>query len=338
MWMETNNRLYGRTRNPYDPSRIVGGSSGGEAAAVAAAVSPFGLGSDIGGSIRMPAFFCGVFGHKPSPGIVPNDGQFPTAHGAGQRLLATGPIARHAEDLWPLLETLSHPGALVGDPATIRVRDLVVLDVASNGRLRISDELRAAQIAAARALARRGARVREWSSRRFEHSLEIWGARMKAAGGPTFAELMGGGDGAVRPVRELLRWMAGGSEHTFPAIALALLEKLPGLTGEKARTFEAMAATLRAEVEDALDGGVLLFPSYPRTAPRHNAPLLLPVHWMYTAIFNAIELPVTQVPLGLDRCGLPLGVQVVSAPGKDALTLAVARALEEDLGGWVPTF
>lgn len=337
MWMESSNKLYGRSSNPYDAERIVGGSSGGEAAAVGAAAAPFGLGSDIGGSIRMPAFFCGVFGHKPTPGTVPNEGQFPIAHGEGNRLLATGPIARRAEDLWPLLTTLADPGTLSGDPADVSLSGITVLDVVDNGRLRVSDELRTAQQAAARALGRRGARVQPWSNRHFAKSLEIWSVRMKAAGGPTFAELMGDGRGPVRPARELARWAVGRSEHTFPAIALGLIEKLPALTGKGARSFEALADTLRAEVETALGTrGVLLFPSYPRTAPRHNVPLLLPVHWMYTAIFNALELPVTQVPLGLDSKGLPLGVQVVGARGTDALTIAVARALEDELGGWVP--
>ncbi len=71
MWIETNNRLYGRTNNPYDPARTAGGSSGGEAAVIGAGGAPVGLGSDIGGSIRMPAFFNGVFGHKPTGGLVP---------------------------------------------------------------------------------------------------------------------------------------------------------------------------------------------------------------------------------------------------------------------------
>ncbi len=82
MWWETCNLIYGQTRNPYHTGRITGGSSGGEAAAVASASSVCGLASDVGGSIRMPAFFCGVFGHKPSAGgVVPNEGQLPEAVG-----------------------------------------------------------------------------------------------------------------------------------------------------------------------------------------------------------------------------------------------------------------
>jgi fatty acid amide hydrolase 2 len=336
MWMESNNRLYGRTRNPYDPSRIAGGSSGGEGALVGIGASPFGLGSDVVGSIRMPAFFCGVFGHKPTSHAVPNDGQHPPMP-KGPGLLTTGPLARRSEDLWPLLQVLADPGAITGDPATVHLAGLCVLDVADNGRLAVSASLREAQIAAAGALERRGARVRSFGSPMFRRSLEMWSALMKAAGGPTFGEQLGDGHGRVRPLPEFLRWALGRSPHTLPAIGLAAMERLPSLSGARARELCALAPVLRAEIEDALgDRGVMLFPPYTRTAPRHNAPLLLPIQWMYTAVFNALELPVTQVPLGLDADGLPLGVQVVGARGSDAITIAVARALEEDFGGWVP--
>lgn len=79
MWMESSNKLYGRTNNPYHLSRTAGGSSGGEGALVGTGISPIGLGADIGGSIRMPAFFNGVFGHKCSADLVSNEGQFPQA-------------------------------------------------------------------------------------------------------------------------------------------------------------------------------------------------------------------------------------------------------------------
>src|SRR3954462_9743306 len=100
MWIESSNRLYGRTNNAYDPKRTAGGSSGGEGSAVGAGFAPIGLGSDIGGSIRLPAFFNGVFGHKPSPGIVPISSHFPAPTSeAAARMLAAGPLARRAEDL-----------------------------------------------------------------------------------------------------------------------------------------------------------------------------------------------------------------------------------------------
>jgi fatty acid amide hydrolase 2 len=284
----------------------------------------------------MPAFFCGVFGHKPTPGVVPNDGQFPLMPRSA-RLLATGPIARSAEDLWPILQVISDPGALAGNPDAESIEGLTVLDVASNGRLAVSPDLRRAQEAACRALAWRGAQVRAFTSPLFARSLEIWAVLMKAASDVSFGAQLGGDGPAVRPLPELGRWLLGASEHTLPAIGLALLEKMPALQGEEARRLAALGPALRGQINEALgDRGVLLFPPYTRTAPRHNTPIWFPIQWMYTAVFNAVGLPVTETPLGLDATGVPLGVQVVGAPGGDATTIAVARALEHDFGGWVP--
>ncbi len=106
MWYESSNRLHGRTGNMYHPGRMVGGSSGGEACLVSGAGAPVGLGSDVGGSIRLPAHFNGVWGHKPSGGLVPNMGQYPAVNSP---ILCTGPLTRHAVDLWPLLRLLAGP-------------------------------------------------------------------------------------------------------------------------------------------------------------------------------------------------------------------------------------
>lgn len=344
MWYESENRVYGRTNNAYSEAHIAGGSSGGEGSIVGAGASPFGLGSDVGGSIRLPAFFNGVFGHKASPGTVPNGGQFPAMEGEGNRLLATGPLSRSARDLWPLLRTLSGPsdgeptchGVLRGDPSDVAIGALDVLDVEDNGVLAVSSELRQAQYEAARALARRGAKVRRFRSARFGSSLSLWAARMAETAGASFASLLGGGK-EIFALGELARWLLGRSPHTLPALGLALVEKVPTRWLEGRVGSLAMLAALRRELDDALgESGVMLFPSFPRTAPRHREPLLRPYEFMYTALFNALELPVTQVPLGLSRAGLPLGVQVVAREGADALTVATALALEDACGGWVP--
>jgi fatty acid amide hydrolase 2 len=141
MWIESDNRVYGRTRNAYDPHRIAGGSSGGEGAAVGSGGAPVGLGSDIGGSIRLPAFFNGVFGHKPSPGLVPNTGQFPSTEGEAARMLTMGPLARRAEDLMPVVRLISGPDGRdlrceereLGEPGDVELtgRRVLVSDDAS---------------------------------------------------------------------------------------------------------------------------------------------------------------------------------------------------------------
>lgn len=343
MWMESDNRVYGRSNNPYDPRRIVGGSSGGEGAVVGAGGAPFGLGSDIGGSIRMPAFFNGVFGHKPSAGLVPGSGQFPMATGPATRYLTTGPLARRAEDLHPLLRVLAgpdgeDPGAVAMpllDPATVSLEGLDVATVEHNGLVRVQRSLLAAQRAAAAHLRRRGARVHTVHLPELRSSLAVWSALLSEAGGPSFASLLGQGS-EIAAFRELLAWAVGRSDHTLPAIGLALAEKVPKLLGETTTAAVEAATKLRRTLDDTIGPtGVLLFPSYPRQAPRHGTPLLWPIQWAYTAVLNVMELPATQVPLGLSG-GLPLGVQVVARHGEDHRCLAVALELERAFGGWVP--
>ncbi len=348
MWMESNNRVYGRSNNPYDPRCIVGGSSGGEGAIVGAGASPWGLGADIGGSIRMPAFFCGVFGHKPTGGLVPGTGMHPIAENDALRYLSTGPIARRADDLMPLLRLLAGPDGRdsgcaelsLGDPDAVELGGLEVTVVEGNGKTPVDHEMIGALDRAAELLAAQGAKVVRRSMPEFGRSYDLWSAGMSAAAETSFKQLLGEGE-AIPVGRELLRWALGRSAHTLPALVLAALEDAwPFVPSpERKRAIVAEARALRARLAELLgDRGVLLYPSHPRPAPRHGAPLLRPFDWSYTAIFNVMELPVTQVPMGLSAAGLPLGVQVAARHGCDHVSIAVAKLLEREAGGWVPPY
>lgn len=344
MWMESSNRLYGRTNNPYDPSRIVGGSSGGEGAIVGSGASPFGLAADVGGSIRMPAFFNGVFGHKPTGTMVPATGQFPSTHGRGLRYLSTGPLCRRAEDLFPLLKILAGPDGLdsecrewpLRDPTDVRIERVRVLSVPDNGRNPVDSELAGRQVQALHHLVDAGARRESIALPALKHSFDIWSAMLaEASGSDAFKNMMRRSTGGLWA--QLGLWCMGRSPHTFPAIALGLLENMNEWLPRRTERILTMGRELRQTLRSTLrDDAVLLFPSYSRPAPRHYQPLMIRFEWAYTAIMNVMELPVTQVPLGLSRDGLPLGVQIVGGPGQDHLTIAVAMELERAFGGWVP--
>ena len=345
MWIESENRVYGRTNNTYDRRRTAGGSSGGEGAAVGSGGAPVGLGSDIAGSIRLPAFFNGVFGHKPSPDIVPDTGQFPSTEGEAAFMLTMGPLARRAEDLMPVTRIISGPDGrdrrtrerALGDPHAVDLSALRVLVADDASLVPARGPLRAARDRAARALEEAGARCEKVSLRQLRRALELYLAVLSDGAGVSLNDLLG--DLGVRPrgPRPWLDALRGRGDHTA-AILITLAAERANRLMPASRTRKAVEAAhrLREEVGAILgDDGVLLHQPHPRVAPRHNATVGRPWVLVPSAAFNLLGTPVTQVPLGLGDDGLPLGVQVAAADGNDHLTIAAALELERRFGGWV---
>ena len=332
-WGASDNKLYGRSSSAYSRHRSSGGSSGGEGAAVGSGGSPFGLGSDIGGSIRIPAFFNGVFGHKPSPGLVPNDGQFPIATGGAARLLASGPIARRAEDLMPLVRILSGREDLPG-PETVALDGLRVLGVESSSAVPVRADVRHAVRRAAAHMASAGAVVEEKRFGKLARSFELLMAGL-STDEAMFRELLG--DGQARRARELWpEFLRGRSPHMFPSILIATLEKGRPLTERRTKSLVRMGEHLAEEMGEAIGDGVLLYPTHPTVVPVHHRSLLRPWGCAYVGAFNVMGFPVTQVPMGLTSRGLPTGLQVAARPGNDHVAIAVALELERRFGGWLP--
>ena len=341
LWIESNNPVYGRTRNPYDPDRIAGGSSGGEGAAIGAGATPIGLGSDVGGSIRGPAFFNGVFGHKPSLGLVPITGAWPPPHGEVLRMVVNGPLTRRAEDLMPLLRILAGPDGIdpvaremeLGDPGAVAFDGLrvVVSDDAMSRPL--ARDLAAAREQAAGALAAAGATVERVSMRSMRRAYEPYLASL-ADDEIGLATLLTGEGAEPVSLRGLL---ARGGPHTTPTRMLLAAERLSARSSpRRARKMIAWGRAFAEEVAATIGDGVLLHPPYPAVAPRHGRTVGR-VWWVQPmAVLNLAAVPVTQVPLGLNADGLPLGVQVAAGPGGDHISIAVAQELERVFGGWVP--
>jgi fatty acid amide hydrolase 2 len=346
LWIESENRVYGRTNNPYDPSRTAGGSSGGEGAAVGCGGSPFGLASDIAGSIRIPALFCGVFGHKPSGGLVPNTGLWPPTTGESGRMLGTGVLTRRAEDLMPLLELIAGPDGVdpitrpvkLGDPASVSLDGLQVVTVEDASVRPISTDMRDARERAVGALLAAGASARRVQLRSWRKAAPAFLAALEAGSGADAAHAtlrLLAESGEDRPSwRVLLR---PGGPHTLPTRVTLAAEMLRTDDDSKpSRRALSAAREIVAELTDAVGEGVLLHPAHPRTAPKHRR--TLGRLWLLTptSVFNMAALPVTEVPLGSSEAGLPVGVQVAAGAGKDHVSIAVALELERVFGGWVP--
>ncbi|XP_015230938.1 PREDICTED: fatty-acid amide hydrolase 2 [Cyprinodon variegatus] len=344
MWFESHNHLYGITCNPYDLERIPGGSSGGQGSILAAAGAVIGVGSDIGGSIRMPCFFNGVFGHKTTPGVVSCENQYPPTSGRQGEYLSSGPMCRYAEDLLPMLKIMAGRNAhKLSLDTEVDLKKLRFFSIPHDGgsayTYPVSKELLDIQRKVAERLeADLGVKVQEVCLPELRYSFQIWDTYMglpdKEGKTPTaFAELMGEPGRPAWALWELLKRLVGKSNHTMPAIMLALLEMIQ-VTKPSSFIIQQKEELQRKLDEMLGTDGVLLYPSHPRVAPKHHHPLFRPFDFAYTGILNILGLPVTQCPLGLNEEGLPLGVQVVGGKLQDRLTLAVSLYLEKTFGGW----
>jgi fatty acid amide hydrolase 2 len=342
MWIESENRLYGRTHNAYDQTRIAGGSSGGEGAAVGSGFAPIGLGSDIGGSIRFPAFYNGVFGHKGSAALVPNTGQYPSTGGDAALLLSIGPLTRRAEDLMPVLRLIAGPDGVdpqtraveLGDPASVELRGLSVVLAERTSYVPVRPEIRRARDRAAEALEAAGAKVRTVEMRSLRRALEIYLTALQHGADVAVGDIIRDAGVMLPTFRSGLR---RGGEHTVALRLLLFSERFARRVPQRrVRRLVAAGRALAEQLEATIGDGVLLHPPAPRVAPRHGRTVGRP--WTVTnmAIFNLAGLPATEVPLGLNPQGLPLGVQVVAGRDRDHVSIAVAQELERAFGGWVP--
>ncbi|WP_375479492.1 amidase [uncultured Jatrophihabitans sp.] len=344
VWFESNNWLYGRAANAYDPSRTAGGSTGGDGAIVGSGGAPVALGSDLGGSVRIPAYLNGVFGHLPSPGLVPLTGHYPVPEGAVRRMLYPGVLARRAEDLAPVLRIIAGPDGVdewvteqprIGDPATVAIDGLPVV-VSYDTVTPLRPVLRAAVDRAAEALAARGAQVREQSLRQLRGAFAQFTAVVSAE-----IDFLASWEGIFAPSAEKSAMGKPAASPPLlvraPAALLKVLEATPVRHARKLAVGRLVDAARRAqdEIAEVIGEGALLYPPFPREAPKHRRTLGQPWLAINTAMFNLYGLPATQVPLGIGPSGFPLGLQVAAAPNHDHVCIAVARELERAFGGWV---
>ncbi|MGS2810694.1 amidase [Nocardia sp. MW-W600-9] len=335
MWIESDNRVYGRTSNVHDRTRTAGGSSGGEGAAVGSGGSPLGLATDTLGSIRIPAFCNGVFGHRPSTGLLPTTGAWPPPYGVAA-LCANGLIARRAEDLLPLLRIMAGPDDIdplvrereLGDPTTISLRGVRVVLLDGAFAPGVGREVLAARDRAAAALESAGAEIVRVRTRSLRMIGLFTTMVLAKETGISFAEIMRGEGADILAPRRL-------GDHTLPTRLLALGELLAArVPAGPARRITGAAHEAAAEIAETIGDG-LLHPTLTSVAPRHGRTTGQPWRTDAVAPFSLAGLPVTQVPLGRGAQGLPLGVQVVAGAGRDHLSIAAALTLQDAFGGWV---
>ncbi len=323
--IQTYNEIYGTTNNPWDLSRTPGGSSGGSAAALAAGFTPLELGSDIGGSVRNPAHYTGVFGHKPTFGIVPRYGHIPPMPGQvpphvmpAIPLFVVGPLARSADDLELAIEVLTTPNRM--DKSANRP------ELLPPRRQQFKDY-----------------RVAVWLTDPYP-AAEI-DDEVLAALKMTVEKLRGAGldiDEEARPNIDLL--IDGSLWYEIYSQMMIGSLPLDEVLVERQKKQQAMWAELFERYD------VLLAPISPTVAFPHDhkgtlttrsleingqqKPMLNNMTWAYMAVVSG--LPATVAPVGLSESGLPVGIQIIGARFEDRTTIAFAKALSELIGGFKP--
>ncbi|XP_014288802.1 fatty-acid amide hydrolase 2 isoform X2 [Halyomorpha halys] len=347
--IETSNPKYGRTNNPYDLRRTAGGSSGGEVSLLGSAASVIGVGSDIGGSLRIPAFFCGVFGHKPTPGYVPNEGHIPTSTDSMWNYYFTlGPLTRYAEDLPLMLENMITEKSKVGKlrlDEKVDVSKLKIYYMYGEGpdsvlqRVPNVECIRAISLAISALRDKYQCKVEETKIKEFQDSVLLNSQILYISGVENVFQTQDDKPddwGWIRIVEVILKKLLFRSSASMSCILYGLLKRILDLTPENVRTLLRQKTTkIHTIVTDLLgNDAVLLYPSFSEEAPLHHRLCSKILDVSYLSIFNVLGMPVTQCPVGMTREGIPIGIQIVSAPHNDRLSLAVARALEKELGGW----
>jgi amidase len=339
---ETNNPVFGRTNNPHNPLMTPGGSSGGEAAAIAACLSPAGIGSDLSGSIRVPAHFCGIAGLKPTTGRVPMDGHTPAASGPLSLGACIGPLARRVEDIALLFNVLAEPtqfemssGATENLLPDLRaLRGLRVAWYAEDGVAPVSGEIRIAVESASRALADAGFEVNEARPPGISRGAHLWIELFAAAAQNEIVGQYQGREGEAGPqVAELLR-RSRNAESNF-ADKIKAAERVADAVLEREKMREDLLGWMkRTPLILAPVGATAAFEHGAERVEVGKESVSIFRAFSYSQTFNVVGLPSLAVPVARAASGLPIGVQVIGGPFEERTVLATALVLEKALGGW----
>ncbi len=326
---ETDNLVFGRTNNPFNPERTPGGSSGGAAAIVCAGGSPFDIGSDTGGSVRMPSHFCGIAGIKPNSGRVPRTGHIiPWGLGAEDAKTQNGPMARFVEDLVLLLPVISGPDWIdpaivdmpLGDPADVDLGNLRVAFYTDMDGYKSPDQ-----------------DTKDTVEKAVEALDEVVESVTESAPGPIsrvpdMSAKIGGADGRAW-VRRLLD--KAGTTELSPFLVKSFNEAEPISTAEYTAALEELDLYRSDMLRFMSDYDVIVCPTTATAAPPHGDTFEeRNRNGFYTGPYNLTGWPGTVARCGTSSEGLPIGAQVIARPWREDVSLAVAGWLETAFGGW----
>jgi fatty acid amide hydrolase 2 len=348
LWWTADNKTFGRTNNPYDLNRIAGGSSGGDASLLSSGGAVLAVGSDIGGSIRIPCCMNGVFGHKTTSGVIDAHGKYPPLPESRMPFFSLGPMTRFASDLRVMLKAMAGEEAIKKflpdidtkvDISSLNV--FYMLDDEDPLKTRVPIQIKETILRVVHLLNKRfGCRVKQVTLKDLRYTTQMFLSVMKDDSSLPMIDLINEGNpNKLNVYTEFIKANLGLSAHTRHVTLFSLLQHLlPPSDSKWIKDGVNMKVKLTEEIQSLLgSNGILLLPSYPGPSPTHGTTIPNNPNIGYFTALNLLELPATQVPIGLDaKTGLPLGIQVASNKFRDVQSLAVAELLEKELGGWIP--
>lgn len=332
----TDNPVFGRATNPYDPLRTTGGSSGGDAVAIAANLSAGGLGTDLAGSVRIPAHFCGIAALKPTVGQVPGEGQFPAARGPYALGSVIGPMAHHASDLRLLFNVLAGTEAsatLAGVSSDALIRRMAGRRVAwytDDQVSPVTSETRAAVATAAGVLSQAGLNVVEMRPPGIERGHDLWLKLFSRASVVQLREVYAGREDEAGA---FVRWRLATADDTPPPT----LDEYIRSWWERDRLRSELISWM--ETTPILLAPVGAVPAFPHDALKVNVgdqTISTFKAFSYSQTFNTFDLPVAVIPVARTAEGLPIGVQIIGRPFEEETVLATAEIIEQARGAWQP--
>ncbi|CEF69595.1 Fatty-acid amide hydrolase 2 [Strongyloides ratti] len=346
MWIETNNKVWGRTNNPYDIRRTAGGSSGGEGAIIASGGSLFGVGSDIAGSIRIPASHCGIFGYKNTPKSIDVTGHVPEPDDKIMNMIAQAPMARYACDLKLICKIyMSYEEKILlkmNDEVDINnLKFYYIEDFSYMEAQPVTKDCLQGVRSVIKMLEDYNKFAINICIDEFKYTNVLWQATLQEHTNDDVTGIscyMNNFSPVKIPfLKESLKNIFNlKSDHDL-GVMLWLFEfgNIRFLQPKLKRKYIEMREKLIKRINDILgDNGILIVPGYPTVAPPHNHQLFLRMDKSYTEIFNVLGLPVITCPIFLDSSGIPVCVQIVAGKNQDRLLFTFAEVIEKKFGGW----
>lgn len=335
-WIESINPIYGQTNNPYNLNKTSGGSSGGTAVLVAISGSPIGIGSDSGGSLRLPSHYNGIFTHKPSGGLIPSfTNNCSNNSDEGNHFFSQiGPITKFSHDLAPTFTILTNPNIQNNIPKfdNLSLHQIEFINILPGFNLKLNLEIEEIYNKFFSKLKNYECKIKTENIKQLNASFYIWSSYMKNDN--SMQDYL---SDLKQDLKIVVSNFLIGNSNIY-SLGFNLLQNINSdfkinLNNLNHDNFKNLKNEIKIELINLLSlnsNSVLILPTFTHPAPDHNTSYKYILNMGLLGIWNILGFPVTQIPIGMTKDNLPVGIQIIALPNNDYLSMKVAELLEEN--------